>query len=285
MNKEISAKPKVIITTGLGINSHEELGYMFKLAGADVDFVLANELIANPGILDSYNGAGFAGGFAMGDRLGAGQSLANRIRMSGLHEKLDEKLNDPNFPIYAVCNHLQVFAKLDVFPVPVGTLRNDSGKHETGSWDISVNKNCKTAWLEYLKDYDAPIFAPISHGEGRINIPENLAGYVKESGLVALTYTKGHMCNYHASSRGERYNPNGSAADIAGFGWSNNLILFPHFERLHHNYQRDDKALVKSGEVPAKLKADTPDGLYEPSFLMFKAAVDFMKSAMISQLQ
>lgn len=258
-------KPRVVIPTGLGINSHEELKYCFETPGADVDFMLFNELIANPSLLDNYDGAGLAGGFAMGDHLGAGKSLANRVKHSGLKDKLQEKIDDPNFPMIIICNSMQLLAKLDMFPVPVGTGPNESGKHETVFWDLEVNKNNDTVWLNYLKDYDKPIFAPISHGEGRIYIPEDAMETVRSSNLVALRYVKGHICDFFKSSRGDRYNPNSSVDDIAGLGWNNNLVLFPHFERLNKNVQRPDRYQVNS------------KGVYMPTALIFKAAVDFMK--------
>lgn len=263
-------KPKVIIPTGLGINSHEELKYCFEIAGAEVDFIHWNKLIADPSTIDRYQGAGLAGGFAMGDQLGAGQSLANRIRESGFREKIQHKLNDPDFPMYIVCNSLQLLAKLDLFPIQVGTVRNDSGKHETGFWDVAVNKECDIAWFKYLKDYQWPVSAPISHGEGRIYVPdEHLETAIREN-LIALTYIPGEMCKFFSSSRGDRYNPNGSVADIAGFGWSNNLVLFPHFERLHHNFQKPDREAVKAqnGDL---------NSYNMPTYILFKAAVDFMK--------
>ena len=103
-------KPKVIIPTGLGINSHEELGYCFELGGAQVDYRHINDLIEEPFILNNYEGMGLPGGFTMGDQLGAGQSLANRIRYSGLKDKFKEKLDDKEFPVYSVCNCLQLLA-------------------------------------------------------------------------------------------------------------------------------------------------------------------------------
>jgi len=262
--------PKVIIPTGVGINSHEELKYCFELAGAKVDFRHINDLIEEPSLVDDYQGMGLPGGFSMGDHLTAGQSLANRIKGSGLRDKLYEKLNDADFPIYCVCNCLQLLAKLNLFPVKVGTLRNDSGKHETMFWDVEINPDNYSIWLNQLWNYEGPIFAPISHGEGRIYVPEESLQEVNDRNLIALTYTKGYMCDLFESSRGDRYNPNGSTADIAGFGWSNNLILFPHFERLHHDFQRPDRDVVKQ-------ISGTATGLYEPTYLMFKSAVDFMK--------
>ncbi len=267
------AKPKVLIPKGLGTNSHEELGYVFRLAGADVDYVHWNELIENPSMLDNYQGLGLPGGFTMGDQLGAGQSLKSRIKESGLRDKLAEKLEDESFPVYAVCNCLQLLAKLDLMPVPIGTVANDSGKHETTEWDMTVNTSNDSVWLSGLHDYKGPIFAPISHGEGRVYIPEEHLETVRKTNLTALTYTRGHMCRFYESSRGKRYNPNGSTGDLAGIAWNNNLMLFPHFERLHHNIQRQDRQYVI--EAGGGIMAE-----YEPTKLMFGAAVDFMKAQM-----
>jgi phosphoribosylformylglycinamidine synthase len=264
-------KPKVIIPTGLGINSQEELAYCFReLGGAQVDLVKWNDVIAEPSIMDDYQGAGLAGGFAMGDQLGAGQSLANRVRLLGFRDKLSEKLEDPNFPMYVVCNSLQLLAKLDLFPIPVGTGRNDSGQHETNYWDIGINSGNDSIWFNYLGNCKEPIFAPISHGEGRIYVPSESLAEVKQKGLIALTYEDGYIVEFLRSSKGDRYNPNGSIADIAGFGWDNNLVLFPHFERLHHDFQRPDRAEVKE-------RKGTTSEVYEPTYRLFKAAVDFMR--------
>ena len=264
--------PRVIIPTGLGINSERELKYVFeRFAGAQVDLILWNDLISNPHILDWYQGMGLAGGFAMGDHLGAGQSLANRIKHSrtGIYEQLREKLEDPRFPIYSVCNSLQIMAKLDLFPIQVGTTFNDSGKHETQCWDMEINHGNNSVWLKYLKHYKGPIFAPISHGEGRIIVPSGHLETAHEENLVALTYTQGRICSLEESSRGDRYNPNGSVDNIAGFAWANNLVLFPHFERLHHNVQRPDRALLA-----------TTEGIFEPTYLLFSAAGDYMREQM-----
>jgi phosphoribosylformylglycinamidine synthase len=257
-------KPKVIIPTGLGINSEKELCNIFELVGADVDLRHINDLIDNPKLLERYKGAGFPGGFSMGDELGAGQSLANRIKHSDLYEKLQDKVDDPDFPIYCVCNWLQVFAKLDLFPVKVGTLVNDSGKHETGYWDIDVNLENDTVWISSMKGLKQPVFAPISHTEGRIYV-EDLEN---AKNLVAMRYTNGYLCDYLRSSR-TRYNPNGSMEDIAGFGWANNLVLFPHFERLHHDFQRPDRAEIKQDYKKSSF--------YWPTILMFIDAVNYMK--------
>jgi len=262
-------KPKFVIPKGVGINSQDELGTCFELAGAEVMYVHLNYLIDYPELLDQVQGAGFAGGFAMGDLPWEGQSPANRVRLSALRGKLEEKLDDETFPIISICNSLQIFAKLGLFPIPVGTTKNDVGKHMTSYWDLAVDPNCPTVWLKYLQGYEGePIFAPISHGGGRIHVsPEDLA---KAQGLVALRYTDGHVCEIYRSSRGHQYNPNGSVDDIAAFGWQNNLAIFPHFERVIRDCQRmPDRHEVKE-------RKGTTNQLYEPTHLIFKAAVDFV---------
>ena len=262
-------KPKILIPRGLGINSHEELKYVFELAGAEVDFILWNDLINNPNILNNYQGAGLAGGFAMGDSLGAGQSLANRIKDPDFIYKFKEKIEDEKFLIYSVCNSLQTMAKLDLLPGKIGTMQNDSGKHETLMWDIKINYKNKSVWLKYLKDYPGPVFAPISHGEGKIFLDEENLKIIQDQNIIALTYTQGYICNEFESSRGNRYNPNGSTANIAGLAWKGNLLLFPHFERFHHNFQRHDRHKLKEYEK-------NKEGLYLPTYLMFKSAVEEM---------
>jgi phosphoribosylformylglycinamidine synthase len=259
-------KPKVLIPIGLGINSERELKKAFEMAGAEVDYILWNDLMKNPNVADKYQGMGLAGGFAMGDHLGAGQSLANRIRASGFVDKLQEKLYDAEYPMYIVCNSKQLVGKLDLAPVEFGTTFNDSGKHETGFWDLAVNQNNDSVWLSQLKNYRGPIFAPISHGEGRVVLDDENLKKARELNLIALTYVDGHMSEFFRSSRGDRYNPNGSIADIAGFAWANNLVLFPHFERLLMNVQRPDRAeLVNTG------------GVYMPTNIIFTSAVKFMR--------
>jgi len=260
------SRPKVLIPTGLGINSHAELGWVFNRAGADVDYMHWNELIKNPELLDQYQGLGLAGGFAMGDQLGAGQSLANRIYHSDLAEKFKEKLADSKFIVYAVCNSLQLLAKLDLMPFEVGTVQNDSGKHETTSWDIALSPASDSVWLSYMDGYKEPIFAPVSHGEGRIIVPDSSIQIVKDKGYLAMQFIDGHMCEFYRSSRGKRYTPNGE--DISGFEWDGNLALFPHFERVRKNSQREDKDCVPKSKWNLA---------YEPTYLMFKAAVDEMK--------
>jgi phosphoribosylformylglycinamidine (FGAM) synthase-like amidotransferase family enzyme len=172
---------------------------------------------------------------------------------------------------------LQLFAKLDLFPVEIGTVRNASGKHETGSWDMKVNSKNDSPWLQYLIGYEGPIFAPISHGEGQITMTPEMLKKAEEINLIALTYFKGHMFNYQQSSKGDRYNPNASVADIAAVAWNNNFVVFPHFERLLRNLQRDDKALLQTKQILDRIYHSTPKGLYEPTYLLFKGAMDSIK--------
>jgi phosphoribosylformylglycinamidine synthase subunit PurQ / glutaminase len=267
-------KPKVIIPCGVGFNSHKELGYCFELGGAEVDFVLLNDLIANPSTLYKYNGMGLPGGFTMGDDPSAGKSVANRITHSGLREVLKEILDDVKRPTYISCNSDQILAKLNLYPIRVGTTNNECGKHMTGVWDVKANESITdNCWINGLRKTNEPVFAHISHGEGRFYVPDNDLKKATAQNLIALTYDKGKMYEFYKSFRKGQYNPNGSTADIAGFGWANNLVLFPHFERLQFNYQRPDKADLHSQNKDLR-------DIYEPTYFMFKEAVDLMKKNM-----
>jgi|GEM_PF-2042595 len=259
-------KPLVYILKGLGFNSEKELEHAFVLAGANAELVSFNELMNNPDMLDYCQGVGFPGGFTMGDNPYAGQSIKNRMVASGLYDKLNKKVNDKKFPIYSVCNSFQIFAKSDLFPMKVGTKQNDSGKHETGFWDLKVNPNNDSFWLEELKECEEPLYAPISHGQGNVYVPIEDLLYARENNIIALEYVDRYICDFFRSSRGERFNPNGSTANIAGFAWKGNLVLFPHLERLNYDYQRPDryKVLKEKGTVK---------GLYQPSHAVFKAGV------------
>lgn len=272
---ENNKKPRVIIPRGVGFNSHEELGQCFKWAGADVDFVLLIDILKNPNILDKYQGMGLPGGFTKGDDPSAGKSIANMIEnYPGAKEKFKQMLDDIKRPKYISCNSVQILAKLNLFPVEVGTTSNECGKHRTCVWDIGVNESITdNCWINGLKKSSVPIFAPISHGEGRFYVPKDDLKKARDLNIIALTYVPGKMSKFYNSSRKGEYNPNGSTADIAGFAWNNNLALFPHFERQHHNYQRPDRYDV------VKQKGNLND-FYEPTLRMFKSAVDLMKENM-----
>ena len=258
--------PLVRIPYGLGFNSHMELGHAFELAGADVEYILFNELIENPEKLSECQGLGLPGGFTMGDNLGAGQSIKNRMVASGLYDELNKKLKDKKYPVYSTCNSFQILAKSDLFPMEVGTKQNDSGKHETGFWDLKVKSKNDSFWLEELKECDEPLYAPISHGEGNVYVPNEALRFARENKIIALQYVDGYICDFFRSSKGKRYNPNGSTDDIAGFAWDGNLVLFPHLERLDYDYQRPDRYKVQKEKGTLK-------GLYEPSNAVFRAGV------------
>lgn len=262
-------EPLVYVLEGLGLNSQEELRRAFRLAGANAKGVSFKELAEKPEILEYCQGLGLPGGFTMGDSLGAGQSIKNRMVASGLYDELKKKLNDKKFPVYAVCNSFQILAKSDLFPMKVGTKQNDSGKHETGFWDLKVNPNNDSFWLEGLKECEEPLYAPISHGEGNVYVPIEDLLFARENNIIALEYVDGYICEFFRSSRGERFNPNGSTANIAGFAWDGNLVLFPHLERLNYDYQRPDKYKVLKEKGTVK-------GLYQPSHAVFRAGVENM---------
>ncbi len=228
--------------------------------------VAKRTIIENPEILNYSQGLGLPGGFTMGDNLGAGQSIKNRMVASGLYDELKKKLKDKKYPVFSTCNSFQILAKSDLFPMKVGTKQNNSGKHETGFWDMKVNPKNDSFWFEELKGCEEPLYAPISHGEGNVYVPAEDLRFARENNITALEYVDGYICDFFRSSRGDRFNPNGSTANIAGFAWDGNLVLFPHLERLNYDYQRPDKYSILKEKGTLK-------GLYQPSHAVFKAGV------------
>ena len=73
------------IISGYGINADEELEVALALAGADARRIHINDLICDPGVLDSQGILAFPGGFSFGDHLGSGLVFAALLRSHFAH--------------------------------------------------------------------------------------------------------------------------------------------------------------------------------------------------------
>lgn len=76
----MSAKPKVLVLTGFGLNCDHETAYAFELAGAAAQRVHINTLIKGDALLDDFQILVFGGGFSWGDDHGAGVIQALRLK-------------------------------------------------------------------------------------------------------------------------------------------------------------------------------------------------------------
>jgi phosphoribosylformylglycinamidine synthase I len=233
---------RALVLTAPGVNCDRETVEACRLAGADVERVHLNELIAVPGrvhltrrLLD-FGMLILPGGFSYGDHLGAGAMLATILRYR-LYDDLQRFIDDGR-PVLGVCNGFQVLARLGLLG-EIALVPNLSGQFVCRWVRLRVvDSPCVfLAGLEQLE-------LPIAHGQGRVVAP--LATLPNLLQLAPLRY-----CD----------NPNGSLADIAGVcnARGNVFGLMPHPERYVISYHHPRRQ-------------GPPIGL-----VLFKNAVDYVR--------
>jgi phosphoribosylformylglycinamidine synthase subunit PurQ / glutaminase len=213
--------PAVVIA-GPGTNRDRDVATALEMAGADVNIVLANDLVATPSHLDDARLAVVAGGFSYADSLGAGRMLALDLTL-GLGDRLNAFVGAGR-PVIGICNGFQVLARTGLLP---GSLGHNAQGHFDCRWVVldRVTRS-NSIWTHGIDD---PIHCPIAHGEGRYVHPD--PELLDAAGQVALRYRS--------------TNPNGSVADIAGVSDASGLVLglMPHPEnhivrRQHPHHRR-----------------------------------------------
>jgi phosphoribosylformylglycinamidine synthase len=207
------------VLTGYGINADYELEAAFALAGAAVERVHVNDLLAGPALLEEAGIFAVPGGFSYGDHVGSGMMLAHRLR--ALREELD-RFRERGGLVLGICNGFQVLVKLGMLPDLAGDwsrevslVHNDSGAFEDSWVTVRTDPACTSPWLRGISRLDVPI----RHGEGRFVVRDaGILEALNERGLVALRYAN--------------RNPNGSADGIAGIvdASGNVLGMMPHPE-------------------------------------------------------
>ena len=198
-----------IVIAGPGTNRDADARDALELVGADVEVVLASELIARPSRLAQARLAVVAGGFSHADALGAGRMLALDLTV-GLADEL-RSFVDAGHPLIGICNGFQVLTRAGLLPGALG--HNRSGTFDCRWVELAPVASSVCIWTRGIAD---TIHAPIAHGEGRYVHPDPAS--LAASGQVALRY-----CGR---------NPNGSVDDIAGVCDTTGAVmgLMPHPE-------------------------------------------------------
>ena len=232
--------PVVGLLVGLGINADRELAAAFEAAGARVDPLHVNALLADPSVLQRCSILAVPGGFSYGDHVGSGMMLAHRMR--SIRDELDRHHERGGLTL-GICNGFQVLVKMGLLPNVDGSwertaslVHNDHGQFEDSWVTVSRDERCSSVWLEGIQQLDLPI----RHGEGRFvtESPETL-GRLSSSGQIALRYLG--------------RNPNGSAGDVAGIVDPTGRVfgLMPHPEAflspLNHPHWRSGMPEPPSG--------------------------------------
>ncbi len=219
---------KAALLVGYGINCEEELAYGFRLAGAAVDYLHVNELLAKPQCLLSYSIFALPGGFSFGDDIASGKVLALLLK-SKLEESVKQYIKEGKL-IFGVCNGAQVGVKWGLFPCI-----DDQKQMATLTYNASGHFECR--WIE-VKNYSShciftrgidTVDLPVAHGEGKFIANQTRLQQWEQQGQIVLRYTKKGM-----PAHGEYpHNPNGSLDDIAGICDTTGqaFFLMPHPER------------------------------------------------------
>ena len=256
--------PKVLILRTAGTNCDYETRYAFEKAGAKVDAVHINILLANKKLLEDYQILTLPGGFTYGDDVSAGKILANQIKYN-LEEDIKTFIHQKKL-ILGICNGFQALTKAGLLPAidkqhQEATLTfNDSNKFEDRWVYLKICSNKSI----FVKDEEiSKIYLPVAHGEGKfVTQDESILNKITMNQQIVLKYV-----NEQGEETGYPWNPNGSVRNIAGICDPTGQILgiMPHPERHVE---------------PTQHPRWTRNGLKEfgDGFLIFRNAVDYIKS-------
>jgi phosphoribosylformylglycinamidine synthase I len=214
-------KPRALVVRAPGTNCDRETVHALEHAGANVEIVHLERLLAGGAALDDFALFVLPGGFSFGDHLGAGALWAHRLEALG--EPLQRYVDDGR-PVLGICNGFQALLRLGL--LEGGSLAaNASGHFE-----------CRWIWMQRPPAVTTPLLEeieriamPIGHGEGRfVARDEATIAAMTDRGEVALVYR-----DAQGNAGGYPINPNGSEGDVAALtnAAGNVLGLMPHPER------------------------------------------------------
>ena len=220
------SKVRALVLRAPGTNCDAETAFAFQQAGAETSLVHINQLIHGEQQLSDYQIMVVPGGFTYGDDIAAGKVLANELRLR-LGEDVLRFVEDGRL-ILGICNGFQVLVKAGILPGvdDDGSSRltlavNDSGKFECRWVHLGVDQESPCI---FTKGMDS-LYLPVAHAEGKLVADSSILPDLN----IVLYYTDEHG-NRDA---GYPYNPNGSAANIAGICDTSGRVfaLMPHPER------------------------------------------------------
>ncbi len=240
------AKPLVVLPVFPGTNCEWDLERAFRRAGARTKIVVFRnrdradvrasvaELAA---AVDEAQILALSGGFSAGDEPeGSGKFIANALRAARVHTSVTKLMDKRDGLVLGVCNGFQALIKLGL--VPYGEYReadetqptltyNAIGRHVSRMVRTTVMSD-RSPWLA-LDGVGVVHTLPVSHGEGRIALRDDLARDLFAAGQVPFCYVDAAG----RPTRGEPDNPNGSAWAIEGLTSPDGRILgkMAHSER------------------------------------------------------
>ena len=243
-----TAKPKVILPVFPGTNCEFDMARAFALAGADPKIIVFKNY-SKEALEDSLKELekeiktaqifALSGGFSCGDEPdGSGKFIANVLRENRIADSIMDLLKNRDGLVLGICNGFQALIKVGL--VPYGEIKTVTEDMPTLTFN-TIGRHISRVARTRLTSATSPWalnegvlaegchMVPISHGEGRIIISNQLA---KE------LFTKGQVFTQYCDESGnpaiyEPDNPNGSAFAIEGLTSPDGRVLgkMGHSER------------------------------------------------------
>ncbi len=265
-------RPKVLIPVFPGTNCEFDTSKVLIDAGAEPEIFVINNL-SSASVAESVKVfteklkqsqiVFIPGGFSGGDEPdGSGKFITAFFRNAAIKNEVEELLNNRDGLMCGICNGFQALVKLGL--VPFGKIidtdascptltYNTIGRHQSRLVRTRIASN-KSPWLMETQVGDI-YTVPISHGEGRFIVSDELAKELIKNGQIATQYV-----DLDGTPTSDiRYNPNNSTLAIEGITSLDGRV----FGKMGHS-ERIDNGLYKN-----------VDGKYDMG--MFRSAVKYFK--------
>ncbi len=260
-------KPRVFVPVFPGTNCEYDVVKAFEDAGAIANMVVFKnlkpsniqesiELFAKE--IEQSQIIMLPGGFSSGDEPdGSGKFIGAVFRNPKLKDLIHKHLYEQDGLMLGICNGFQALVKLGL--LPYGEIReldetsptltfNKIGRHMSRMVQTKVVSKL-SPWFSEV-ELGEVFTIPISHGEGRFMVSEELEKQLIENGQIATQYV-----DLQGSSTYDiAYNPNGSVDGIEGITSLDGRILgkMGHSERCYRDILknmpgRKDQKLFESG--------------------------------------
>ena len=262
-----TAKPKVFIPVFPGTNCEIDTARAFEKAGAEPKLLIVKNLTPAAieetisemvKLIDDAQMVMLPGGFSGGDEPdGSGKFIATTFRNPRVSEAVARLLNQRDGLMLGICNGFQALIKLGL--VPYGEIRelkaddptltfNTIGRHISHMAYTRVTST-KSPWFSSVNAGDV-FSVPISHGEGRFVVSDEMLRKLIANGQIATQYVD---LNGKQADTIE-FNPNGSVCAIEGITSPDGRVLgkMGHSERKGDNLYKNvpfekDQKIFESG--------------------------------------
>lgn len=262
-----TAKPKVFIPVFPGTNCEIDTARAFEKAGAEPKLLIVKNLTPAAieetisemvKLIDDVQMVMLPGGFSGGDEPdGSGKFIATTFRNPRVSEAVARLLNQRDGLMLGICNGFQALIKLGL--VPYGEIRelkaddptltfNTIGRHISHMAYTRVTST-KSPWFSSVNAGDV-FSVPISHGEGRFVVSDEMLQKLIANGQIATQYVD---LNGKQADTIE-FNPNGSVCAIEGITSPDGRVLgkMGHSERKGDNLYKNvpfekDQKIFESG--------------------------------------